>query len=470
MSDYHHDLTPDDLAFLIATVGQEHVSVAAADKDQHASDESFHKAHQPAAVVWPSSVEEISAILRYANQHRIPITPWGAGTSMEGNPIPLCGGIALDTFRLDRILAVRAGDFQADVQAGIRYKDMNTALARHGLFFAPDPGANASIGGMIANNAAGTRTPRYGATRDNVLRLEVVLASGEVIHTGTHATKTSSGYDLVHLFVGSEGTLGVVTKATLKLAPLPEKFSAVIAAFPTSNEATRAVLSIMGSGFTPAALEFLCPVTVRTLNATGEFTLPEHPILLMEFHSALETALKEELDVVEGLCKEEGCLSFMPGLGRAERNRLWEVRHRAYETLVRLNPGLAILIADVAVPVSKYPQIVAVAEQALAIRDVQGYLLGHAGDGNLHPLILYTPGDPDSYALTLAANQEIVEAAIAMGGTATGEHGVGIGKRQFMALEHGGSLNAMRAIKAALDPNGILNPGKIFEPEGPQSG
>jgi D-lactate dehydrogenase (cytochrome) len=464
MEKYLQELTSDALDFLVSVVGEAYVSAKGADLDHHSRDESFHEAHRPAVVAWPGSAEEISAILKYANQHRVPVTPWGAGTSLEGNPIPVYGGIVLDMLRMDRILGVRVADFQIDVQAGITYKELNAKLARQGLFFPPDPGADASIGGMIANNASGTRTLRYGATKDNVLRLEVVLPSGEIIRAGSRTSKSSSGYDLVHLFVGSEGTLGVITEATLQLAPLPDKFSAVIVAFPTVAGATRAVSSIIGGGLLPAALEFLGPATVRALNASGQFELPEHPTLLMEFHSATDGGLQEELGVVEDLCEVEGCLSFEAGLGRGERDRLWRARHQTYDILVRSKPGRAYLIVDVAVPVSDYPRLVAVAEDAMARRGLQGYLVGHAGDGNMHPLIAYSPGDADSYAVAYAADQEIVQAAIAMGGTATGEHGVGIGKRQFMALEHGSSLHAMRAIKATFDPRGILNPGKIFEP------
>lgn len=465
MTEFVDELTPDNLTYLRSVVGEEYVSIKDADRDQHARDQSFHEAHRPEVVIWPASAEEISAILRYANRHRIPVTPWGAGTSLEGNPIPLYGGIVLDTMRMNKILGVRPSDFQVDVQAGVKYKDMNEVLVRHGLFFAPDPGANASIGGMIANNAAGTRTPRYGTTKDNVLRLEVILASGEIIRTGTRAVKSSSGYDLVHLFIGSEGTLGVVTEATLQLAPLPDKFSAAIASFPSLEGATQAVSCIMGSGIVPAALEFLDPVTVRTLNASGDIKLPEQPTLMMEFHSATDAGLAEELAVVEEICKEEGCLRFEAGLGRGERDRLWRVRHQTYEILVRSNPGRAFLIVDVAVPISDYPRLVEMAAEAMSERGLQGYLVGHAGDGNLHPTIPYTPGDADSYALASAAEEAIVEFAIAMGGTATGEHGVGIGKRRFMTLEHKSSLGIMRAIKSTLDPNGILNPGKIFEEE-----
>jgi D-lactate dehydrogenase (cytochrome) len=458
-------ITPEDLKFLRSVVGPAHVSIKIADLDQHAKDESFHKPHRPAVVVWPSTSEEISAILKYANQKLIPVTPWGAGTSLEGNPIPVLGGIALDTIRMDKIIEIHPDDFQAEVQAGVRYKDLNENLGQQGIFFAPDPGANASIGGMIANNAAGTRTHRYGATKDNILQMEIVLPTGKIIQTGSRTSKTSSGYDLIHLFIGSEGTLGIVTQATLKLAPLPDKFSAVVASFSTTHGATQTVSNIMGSGIVPAALEFLDPATIGLLNTASEKKLPESPTLLMEFHSATNTGLKEELALVETLCHEEGCLNFEPGLGRRERDRLWQMRHQAYEIIVRSHPGKAFLIMDVAVPVSQYSQLVATAEQALSDRKLQGYLVGHAADGNLHPAILYSPDDPPTYKTALEANEVIIKAAISMGGTATGEHGVGIGKVGFMELEHGDSLEVMKAIKQTLDPNGILNPGKIFEGE-----
>lgn len=455
-------ITPEHLNFLSTVVGAAHVSTREADLEQHSKDESFHAAARPAVVVWAGSAEEISAILKFANRARLPVTPWGAGTSLEGNPIPVCGGIVIDTVRMNQVLNVRGADFQIDVQPGLRYKEMNALLAKQGLFFPPDPGANASIGGMIANNAAGTRTLRYGTTKDNVLRLQVALPSGEIIRTGTRAKKTSSGYDLVHLFVGSEGTLGIVTEATLQLAPLPANYSAAIADFAGLASATQVVSNIIGSGLTPAALEFLDAATVRAINASGEFTLSENPTLLMEFHSATEAGLKEELTQVEWICRDGDCLHFQAGLGRAERDRLWRARHRTYDILVRARPGTAYLIVDVAVPVSEYSRLVSAAQTALSEQGLQGYLVGHAGDGNLHPLVPYIPGDAASYAAAWAVDEKIVQAAIAMDGTATGEHGVGIGKRRFMPLEHGASLQTMRAIKAALDPNGILNPGKIF--------
>jgi D-lactate dehydrogenase (cytochrome) len=458
-----HTVSQEQLDYLSSIVGQEHVSVTSADRDHHARDQSFHTAHPPAAVVWPISTQEISEIVAYANRHLIPIIPWGAGTSLEGNALAVHGGILLDLSRMDRILEVRPEDFQVDVQAGIKYKDMNEHLARFGLFFAPDPGANASIGGMIANNAAGTRTPKYGATKDNVARLELVTATGEIIQPGSLAVKSSSGYDLARLYIGSEGTLGIITEATLRLAPLPEQFSAVIVAFETVAGATGTVSAIIGSGITPAALEFLNVTTVRELNSVEGMALAEQPTLLMEFHSATEGALAEELGLVETICRGEGCVSFEAGLGREERDRLWWVRHQTYEITVRQNPGVSFLIVDVAVPVSQFPALVAACERTLEKRGLKSYMVGHAGDGNLHPLIPYQPGDEESHEIATAVHGEMIKAALALGGTVTGEHGVGIGKRRYMAQEHGRSLEVMRAIKHALDPNGILNPGKIFE-------
>lgn len=457
------ELTPAQLDELESIIGAGFVTTALAEREHHSRDQSFHPPHLPAAVVYPATTPEVSSILSFANRHVIPVTAWGAGTSLEGNPIPVRGGIVLDLSRMDRILCLYRDDFQVDVQAGIKYKDMNAKLARDGLFFAPDPGANASIGGMIANNAAGTRTPGYGATKDNVLRLEVVLANGEIIRTGTRSPKTSSGYDLVHLFVGSEGTLGIVTEATLRLAPIPEKFSAVIATFQTIAGATRAVSAIMGAGLKPVALEFLDAETIRHLNTTGEFTLEEKPTLIMEFHSATDAALEEELPLVRELCEDYGASAFHSGVGRAERDRLWKLRHSNYEVLVRNHPGIAFLVCDVAVPVSRYAELVTYCDRAIHSLGLPGAtMVGHAADGNLHPLAPYLPNDPASHDRARAVLAQMVEKALELGGTATGEHGVGLGKIDFMHLEHGSSLKVMRSLKRTLDPNGILNPGKIF--------
>ncbi len=443
-------------------VTPERVSTAEAVRTQHARDQSSHQPHLPDIVVWPQTTAEVSAVLRFANEAEIPVTAWGAGTSIEGNPIPVRGGIILDFQQMNRILDIHAEDFQVTVQPGLLYKDMNQVLARHGLFFAPDPGANASIGGMIANNAAGIRTVKYGATRDNVLAMEVVLASGEVIRSGSRSVKQSSGYDLTHLFIGSEGTLGIVTEATLKLAPLPEHFSAVTAAFPTVKAAARAVFGIIGSGLGPAALEMLDATAIEILNTYEDFDLVTAPNLFMEFNGASEATLREELELVEMICQETGCQHFQSGVGREARNRLWRARHHLFETLVRHYAGQTYLLTDVAVPISRYPALVAAAADKMAEFGFNGNFIGHAGDGNLHTAIFFAPHNEAARANALKVNDYLVEQALALGGTSTGEHGVGLGKQKYMAREHGKALDLMRQIKALLDPKGILNPGKVL--------
>ena len=449
-------LTDQHVAEICAMFGTEQVSVREADLNLHSRDQSFHEAHPPDMVIWPESTEEVSQILRYAHAACIPVTAWGAGTSLEGNPLAVYGGIILDLSRMNRILDIRAEDFQVDVQPGVTRLDLNKALARYGLFFAPDPGANASIGGMIANNSSGIKTIKYGATKDNVMRLEAVLASGDVLKVGTRARKDSSGYDLLHLFIGSEGTLGIVTEATLKLAPVPANFSAVIAAFESINAAMQAVVDIVGAGLDPSALEFVDKETINALDIDKGLTWAVAPTILMEFNgNSDDQGLVAALDI----CKENGATSFESAAGLEQRNRLWEVRHHTYESLLRLHPEETQLIMDVAVPLSKYPELVMFANDVLVEHNLIGYKFGHAGDGNLHINILYKP---ETLEVAQAANALIIERAIELEGTATGEHGVGIGKREFIVKQHGASLDVMRQVKSLLDPNWILNPGKIF--------
>ena len=373
-------------------VGEANFSLTEADRNLHAKDQSSHAARMPDAVVWPATTAEVSGIVRLANEQRVPIVGWGAGSSLEGNPIPVKGGIVVDFGRMNQIIEVHAEDFQVTVQPGIFYKDMNQTLARHGLFFAPDPGANASIGGMVANNAAGTRTPKYGATRDNVLALEVVLATGEVMRTGSRSIKQSAGYDLTHLFIGSEGTLGLITEATINLAPVPEHFSAAIISFPTTEAAAEAVFGIMGSGLDPAALELLDTATIEAINEGDDFDLDPAPTLFVEFHGVSDETLRTEMEVVQDICSDCGSQSFRSGIGREARNELWESRHRLGELLIRLYAGQDFLITDVGVPISKYPALVSAASEALSeIEGVDGFIFGHAGDGGMHSIIFFPP-------------------------------------------------------------------------------
>jgi D-lactate dehydrogenase (cytochrome) len=450
------------LAQLTEIVGIENLSTASSQRNLHGKDQSSHASVLPDVVVWPETPAQVSAIAALANENRVAITGWGAGSSLEGNSIPLNGGIVIDFGRMAKIVQVHAADFQVTVQPGIFYKDMNKILARDGLFFAPDPGANASIGGMVANNAAGTRTVKYGATRDNVLALEVVLATGEIIRTGSRSIKQSAGYDLTHLFTGSEGTLGLITEATLRLHPLPEHFSAVVASFEDTPAAAAAVYAIMGSGITLAACELLDAEAVRHMNTLETVNLPEQPTLLLEFHGASRATIEAELAIVKEVCEECGALRFEVGIGRDERDRLWEGRHKLGEILFRIYPNTTYLITDVSVPISEYPVLAAYTNALFAELNVKGCLFGHAGDGNLHTVNFAPNDDPEQHALLQTFNDYVVRKAIELGGTCTGEHGVGIGKQKYMVYEHGeAAIGVMRQIKQLFDPNNILNPGKV---------
>jgi D-lactate dehydrogenase (cytochrome) len=369
------------------------------------------------------------------------------------------GGILISFEHMNKIIAVHTDDFQVTVQPGMGYKDLNLQLARHGLFFAPDPGANASIGGMLANNAAGIRTVKYGATKDNVLRMQVVLADGRTIEAGSRSVKQSSGYDLAHLFIGSEGTLGLITEATLKLVPIPEHISAAVACFESVEEAVQVVVAVRGSGAEPAALEFLDSFTVGSISESAGLDLPAKPTIFMEFHASHMGALEAVLNTVQEICQEAGALNIKTTTNNAERLKLWHARHHTYETIVRRHPGQKMYISDVAVPISVYPELIAFIETYRREHNIIAYAFGHAGDGNIH---LCSPFKDDTYQSVYDMNTEVVNKAISLKGTATGEHGVGIGKARFMKMEHGLALDVMREVKQTFDPNGILNPGKIF--------
>ena len=444
-------------------VGRERMSRGESVLDLHGKDESFHGRRKPDLVVWPLKAEEISRILWTANEKRIPVTPWGAGTSLEGNPIPVEGGIVLDFQQMNHILGLMEKDLQVRVEAGVIYKDLNQYLSRYGLFFPPDPGASATIGGMIGNNASGIRTVKYGATRDFVVNMVVVLPSGEIIRTGTNAVKTSSGYDLCRLFVGSEGTLGVVAEVTLRLVGLPAEFMAAVVQFNLIREATDAVSQIMRSGLSPAALEFLDIPTVQSVNRYKNLSLEERPTLFVEFNGPSALSLKEDLDWVREICADHRSIRLDSGIGREERNRLWEARYGVHESIRANNPGLTALVIDTAVPISKYPDMVERSQEVIRRKGLKGYAFGHAGSGNLHMEILGVPEQEEHWKKVVEAADEIVNFTLECGGTATGEHGIGIGKRKFMKREHGESLRLMQQIKGLLDPNGIMNPGKIFE-------
>ena len=448
------------LAELKTILDERRVSAGVSVLNLHAHDESFHQPCLPDAVVWPHTTEEVSRLVVWAYQNHVPVTPWGAGTSLEGNPIPVRGGMVIDFSEMNRVMAVWPENFQVDVQPGVIYKELNKTLARDGLFFPPDPGAAATIGGMIGNNASGIRSVRYGATKDYVMRLTIVLPGGKIMTVGNRARKSSSGYNLAALITGSEGTLGIVTEATLKLVGLPVNFMAVRATFPAIRKATDTVYAIMRSGLSPAAMEFLDQNVVCVLNADRHLTLEENPTLLMEFSGFSEQGLREEMSFVEEICQANGSLSIDKGIGSIERARLWEVRHQTYESIKRYHIGLSPLIMDVAVPLSRYSEMVEFSKKEVG--DLTAYLFGHAGDGNIHVHVMDDPTDKKRWARVEEASGNIVMKALEFEGTCTGEHGIGIGKSCFMPVEHGESLDLMKRLKAMLDPENLFNPGKFF--------
>jgi len=455
-------LTPEQKDQLLEWLGPERFSTGQSNLELHLHDISPHTGVLPAAVVWPKSTEEVAKILRWSYQENIPATPWGAGTSTEGNPLPTAGGLILNMIRMDAVLEIRPEDLQVDVQPGVLRKELNRQLGNSGLFFPVDPGADATIGGMIANNASGVRTVKYGATKDYVMQMTIVLPGGEVIKTGSRAHKSSSGYDLTRLFIGSEGTLGVVTQATLRLSGVPENHLAATVVFENLESASEAVAMIIGTGLEPAALELLTEELIHLMNVENGLNLTEKPSLFCEFHGISKTALMETVDVAREVCEDCGAIEFKYGIDEQERNNLWRARHEAWETIHRAHPGKETLIVDAAIPISRYPEMVIFSRELVAREGVPGYVFGHAGDGNLHVVMAGDPKDAEEWQKLEDINQRIVERAIALDGTCTGEHGIGIGKRKFMRLEHGESYNVMKRIKDLLDPKGLMNPGKIF--------
>jgi D-lactate dehydrogenase (cytochrome) len=456
------EFNQSQIAALAEMVDSDCFSTGISNRELHLHDISPHRGTLPAGIIWPKTTAEVARILSWTYENEIPVTPWGAGTSTEGNPVPTRGGLILDMTRMNKILEIRPKDLQVDVQPGVLRKELNRQTGRFGLYFPPDPGADATIGGMIANNASGVQTIKYGATRDYTMQLTVVLPNGRIINTGCKAHKSSSGYDLTRLFVGSEGTLGVVTEATLKLTGIPSYHLAATMTFKDLASASNAVAVLMGSGLEPAALELLPPVLISLMNREKNLNIPEVPSLFCEFHGVSKTTLQEKADLARELCDECGATGFKFGIEEKDRRELWRARHEAWETIHRAHPKKDTLIVDVAVPISRYPEMISLSQNLVDEHRVAGYVFGHAGDGNLHVVIAGDRDDPREWSTLEKINRLIVEKAIEMGGTCTGEHGIGIGKRKFMELEHGGSYELMRSIKELIDPKGLMNPGKIF--------
>ncbi|WP_336693348.1 FAD-binding oxidoreductase [Delftia acidovorans] len=437
-------------------------STALAVREQHGRDEGAIQAPPPAAVVFAESTQDVQDALKLADQHAVPVIPYGAGSSLEGHLLAVEGGISLDLNRMNRILSVNTEDLTVTVQPGITRKQLNDAIKDTGFFFPIDPGADASIGGMAATRASGTNAVRYGTMRENVLALEVVTASGDIIRTGTRAKKSSAGYDLTRLIVGSEGTLGVATEITVRLYPLPEAVSAAICSFPSIEAAVRTVIQTIQMGVPIARVELVDVNSVRMVNAYSKLTLREEPMLLMEFHGS-PTGVKEQAEMVQDIAAEFGGNAFEWAERPEDRTRLFTARHNAYFAAVSSRPGCRCITTDACVPISRLADALLDSVREADDSGIPYFLVGHVGDGNFHFGYLIDPANEDERTRAEQLNHQLVSRSIALGGTCTGEHGVGIHKMDFLREEAGdGAVQMMRAIKQALDPKNILNPGKIF--------
>lgn len=430
----------------------------------HGHDESHFPDALPDAVVWPLTTDEVAFLVNQCRKHQVSLIPYGVGSSLEGHILATQGGITVDFSQMNNILAIHAEDMDVVVQPGVTRKQLNAALHGSGLFFPIDPGADASLGGMAATRASGTNAVRYGTMADNVKALEVVLADGRVMRTGSRARKSSAGYDLTHAMIGSEGTLGLITELTIRLHPLPEAVSAATCSFPDINSAVHTVIQTIQLGIPVARIEFLDALTVKAINRYSKTTLPESPMLFFEFHGS-PNGVEEQAQTVEELARENGGTEFNWATHPEDRSRLWQARHDAYFASLNLRPGSRGVTTDVCVPISRLAEVVCGASADIAASGLIAPIVGHVGDGNFHTIILVDPDNAEEVEQAEALNRRIVERALAADGTCTGEHGVGLGKQHFMLAEHGeAALDMMRALKAAFDPTGLFNPGKIIPP------
>lgn len=440
-------------------VGHEQVSVNPTMLEQHSRDESYHRPHTPDVVVFPRNAAEVSEVVKFANSHRIPVVPFGMGTSLEGHVIPYQGGITLDFQRMNQIVEIRPEDQLVRVQPGVTRSQLNKELKKYGLFFSVDPGADATLGGMAATNASGTTAVRYGVMRDQVRDLEVVLANGQIIRTGGLAVKSSAGYNLTGLFVGSEGTLGIFTELTLRVYGIPESILAARASFPSVESAVRTAVSLLAVGIPIARVELVDRVSMEKLNRHSGTHYEEAPTLFLEFHGN-EAGLQQDVQFAKDLAADHGCRGFAFETDAKGRNTLWEARHNLAYAFVHGSKGKKIMVTDVCVPLSELAGAITYAREQIEAAGVEGGLLGHVGDGNFHALLLVDPTNRDDLDRAERVNANLVDYALRCGGTCTGEHGVGVGKLKYLRREHGEALDLMRQVKQLFDPHNILNPGK----------
>jgi D-lactate dehydrogenase (cytochrome) len=449
------------LAALRARFG-DRCSTAGAVCEQHGRDESTYPVTPPDVVVFCESVDDVTQVVALADRHAVPVIPFGIGSSLEGHLLAVQGGVSIDLSRMNRILQVNAEDLTVTVEAGVTREQLNREIKDTGLFFPIDPGANATLGGMAATRASGTNAVRYGTMRENVLGLKVVTAHGEVIRTGTRAKKSSAGYDLTRLFVGSEGTLGVLCEVTLKLYPLPEAVSAAVCSFPSIDAAVRTTIAIIQMGVPIARCELLDAHAIRAVNKHSHLTLREAPMLLMEFHGSA-ASVAEQATTVQDVAREHGGADFDWASTPEERTRLWTARHHAYFAALQMRPGCRSLSTDTCVPISRLAESI---NESVAEAEAAGlpyWIVGHVGDGNFHLSYLLDPNDPAEAATAERLSTQMVQRAIRLEGTCTGEHGIGLHKIGYLVDEAGpGAVTMMRQIKQALDPKNIMNPGKVL--------
>ena len=448
---------------LLASLQQrlgDRLSTSAAVCEQHGKDESYHTPHAPDAVAFAHSTEEVSAIVTLCAEHKTPVIAFGTGTSLEGHVAALKGGVCIDLSQMNRVLRVNAEDLDAIVEAGVTRKQLNEYLRDTGLFFPIDPGADASIGGMAATRASGTNAVRYGTMRENVLSLTVVLPDGKIIRTAQRARKSAAGYDLTRLFVGSEGTLGIITEVTVRLYGIPEAISAAVCAFPTIADAVDTVILTIQNGVPVARIELLDEAQIDAINKYSKLDHKVAPTLFFEFHGT-EASVAEQTEIVKAIAAEHGGDDFRWATTQEARSKLWQARHDAYYAALALRPGSKGWPTDVCVPISRLAECIAETKRDLAQSTIPSALAGHVGDGNFHLIFMIDPQKPEEIAEASRLNDRMVARALAMEGTCTGEHGIGYGKMDFMIAEHGPAVDVMRSIKQALDPLGIMNPGKI---------
>jgi D-lactate dehydrogenase (cytochrome) len=438
------------------------LSTATAIRDHHSRGESHHPAALPHAVVFPETTEDVQAIVRACATHRAPIVPFGAGSSLEGHVNPIHGGVSIDMTKMNRVLRVSADDLDTTVQAGVTRKELEKHLRPTGLVFHLDPGADATLGGMAATRASGTTAVRYGTMRDAVLGLTVVLADGRVVRTGSRARKSSSGYDLTKLFVGSEGTLGVITELTLRLHGRPEALAAATCHFETIESAVRTAITTIQLGIPVARIELLDEVQVGAVNRFSKLSYPVFPTLFFEFHGLSERDVTEQAAAVGEIAAEHGGIAFTRAVTPEARTLLWQARHDAYYAALAMRPGCRGWTTDACVPISRLAECIVDTKADIAASHLEAALVGHVGDGNFHMIFPVNPDNPADLEEAERLSDRLVERALSMGGTCSGEHGVGLGKMKFLAREHGEGLEVMRAIKQTLDPLGIMNPGKML--------